>query len=256
MKLFVAGLLLSLALTVVGLGRGPIFAQTPEDTEEPAPTQQQEEPTEAPAPTDEPAEPTEAPAATDVPVEQPTDVAGTPTEEGDGDDDDDNNTWLIIALVIAGIVVLIGLAGLLFGRRGSGGGPSPSDDWGHRASEAYGKAAALHDSIAVELASTTPLSDDPAARQRWQEVQRRIDDLSADLHVLETRPKNEQAAATLRQMFATLTALRSATLAETPTAPAEPPVAGQPSPSENLAGLIRQRLADFDGEVRAFRTLL
>ena len=255
MRLRILTLAVLVTLLAAAVGVSQSLAQT-----EPAPTEgpEAQEATEVPAeePTEVPPaeEPTEVPQAED-PTEAPQEATTPEDEDDDGSGDDDNNMLLIFGLIAAGAVVLIAFIALLAGRgrKSSGGGP----DWNSRASEAYGKAAALHDSIGVELAVSTPISDGPAARERWQDVQRRTDDLTADLHVLETSAKNEQQTATLRQMLASLAALRSSTM--TPAAAAgavEPPAPGQPSPGAQLAAQIRQRLTDFDGDVRALRALL
>jgi hypothetical protein len=272
----IAGLsLVAAGLLAATICATTLFAQTPSDTE-PSPTETAV-PTETTAPTSTTA-PTEPP-----PTEQPTEPpAPSPTAEGEEEeDDDDTNTRLIIGLIIGGILAVVGLAGLLFGRRGKGGGPSAG--WQERATDTYGKAAALHDAMSVELAVTSPLSDDAEARQRWQNFQPRIDELSTELHALAATPKNEQAAAALTGLIGSLTPLRSALLWQPPVAP--PPPAGAPpgtpppapqaapsdqpppvqppsaapvgpSPSEQLTAHIRQRLAEFDVEVRRFRTVL
>lgn len=202
-------------------------------------------PTETPVPTDTPV-PTATPVPTDTP--EPTATAEpTPTpapEEEEAADEDDDLPWLLIVLGgIAGALLLLLLVVLLTRR-----GPDAGALWRSRATDAYGRAAATHDAISMELATTTPAADDARARQRWQEIERRLDDLAAELHALSTNPPTQELERAVNRLLAALHALRSAVSAEVP--PEAPP-----QPPQQLAALIRQRLSELDAEIRRLREL-
>ena len=160
---------------------------------------------------------------------------------------DDDGDGVPTALIILGAVLLLLLL-LLFAwwRSSVGSGTAEHSAWRDRAFAVYASGAAVHDALAVQ----TTGSSQTASTQ--QDLERRVSELAVDLHALEIDPPNATTAAALQDVIGTLTTLRSAVQGDLSLSGTD-----QPADREaTSASLVRRRLAEFDGSLRAFKAAI
>lgn len=142
--------------------------------------------------------------------------------------------WVVLAVVVAGaIITWIAVAA----RRRS----AASADKKSREIEAYARGAALYDAMSVAETPGAFAGQDAAAR--WSDIQVRADSLNQTLYALRERATDDAERMRATELLTALQAVRSAMDAErAPTGAG----AGQ-------AQVVRNRLADFETALRAFR---
>src|SRR5271157_3682250 len=142
--------------------------------------------------------------------------------------------WILLgALVLVGAIVLI--------VRSAGRRSAAAADWRSRIIDAYAKGSALHDAMSVAETPGALAADDAAAR--WNDIQRRSDDLAQTLYALRESAPDEDNRARAADALASLQAVRSAMDAER-----APGGAGA-----EYAEVVRSRLQSFEASLRALR---
>ncbi|TET49712.1 MAG: hypothetical protein E3J64_09285 [Anaerolineales bacterium] len=198
--------------------------------------------------------PTEAPEA---PVEEETPpaagVEGEAPDAGPGDDEFPLWGWIVIgaaaALVFAGLIVWLG--------RGGRSAAAVQSSWGNMALDTYGRGVAIHDAVLADL-TTAPLAGVAVedAKRRWANAERRIDDLTAELHVLEARTPDDTSARAVRDLLTTLGTLRSAVQSHFYVRTRDEAPTLTDAQLEESESLVRQRLSELDGALRALKTVV
>lgn len=216
-------------------------AETPETGENGEGDQERPAPTEVPeAPGDE-----EAPTGAGVEDEA--------QDGGPGDDDFPLWGWIVIGaavvLAVVGLIVWLG--------RGRRSAAAEQSSWRNRALDTYGKAVGIHDAVVADL-TTAPLSGVAVedAKRRWANAERRIDDLTAELHALEARPPDDTSAGAVRDLLTTLGTLRSAVQSHYYVRTRDEAPTLTDAQLEESESLVRQRLSEFDGSLRALKTVV
>jgi hypothetical protein len=199
----------------------------------------------------------ETPAPTEAPVEEETPPAepidGAAQDGGAGDDDFPLWGWIVIgaaaALVFAGLIVWLG--------RGGRSAAAVQSNWGNMALDTYGRGVAIHDAVLTDL-TTAPLAGVAVedAKRRWASAERRIDDLTAELHALEARPPDGTSARAVRDLLTTLGTLRSAVQSHFYVLTRDEAPALTDEQLEESGSLVRGRLSEFDGALRALRAVV
>ena len=199
----------------------------------------QQEP-EDPQPTEAPPEPRESPQA---PAPSP-DTSGPSdgSESGDGG----GVPWGWIGLGV-GVVVLVVLLGAMWTSRPRGDRTQQSG-WRDGALRAYASGAAIHDVLAVHLPGGGTTVAAPA--NRWRDVERRMDSLAAELHVLGFDPPSRTASDALGTVLASLTTLRSAVQVDVDIRSAD---ASTESQIGEAAASAARRLSEFDRALATFK---
>lgn len=113
--------------------------------------------------------------------------------------------------------------------------------WRSGVIDAYAGGAALHDAMTVAETPGAFLAAD--ADVRWQDIQRRADDLVQRLYALREAAPDEAQRSRVVDVLTALQAVRSAMDAER-----APMGAG-----ERQAEVVRDRLVNFDASLRALR---
>ncbi len=163
---------------------------------------------EAPLPTDEPGGQPEAPPTSveeTVPGEtQP------PDEQADAEFDP-----LTLILVLVGVGLLLAAVGALSrsSARRKARDAALLDDWRRRARGTYGKARWLHENMTAVLISRLGdvhfrhddrgealTVDDEAILDRWQQIERSVQETSSELYALEANPPATGSAAVVRSV--------------------------------------------------------
>jgi hypothetical protein len=144
--------------------------------------------------------------------------------------------WILVgAVVIAGVVVVL-LVLRYMGVRGS----VVTGGWIAEAIDAYTKGMALHEAISAATAPDALAAPDSGTR--WADIQRRADDLSQELHMLQHTAADPEDRATATDALGSLQALRSAL----------DDLSNAPRDAERVAA-IRDRAAVFEKSLRALR---
>jgi hypothetical protein len=144
--------------------------------------------------------------------------------------------WFWVAV---GIVVAAGLLiwALVAHRRRS----AAATGWRARVIDAYAKGSALHDAMAA--AETPGALTSPDAGFRWSDLERRADDYSQLLYVMQQEAPGEIERILVADVIASLQAARSAMAAERSTGAYD----------STLAGIARDRIAFFASSVNSLR---
>lgn len=207
--------------------------------------------------------PTEAP-----PLEEKPTVVAPPAEEGvppaagveggeqdGGAGDDEFPLWGWIVIAAAAVLVIGGLIAWL--QRGRRRAAAEKSVWSDRALDTYGRAVVIHDALVADL-STGLLAGVAVedTKRRWGDAERRIDDLTAELHALKARTPDDTSARAVRDLLTTLGALRSAVQSHFYVRTRDEAPTLTEAQLEESESLVRQRLSEFDGSLRALKAVL
>jgi hypothetical protein len=157
--------------------------------------------------------------------------------------------WVLVPVVAAILVLALLMRSRRAGRNATA---QQSTAWRRQASSLYSTAAALHDSMNVDLAARRPAA--AAGAERWHETEQRMDALTVELHALETQPAAPAERQAVQALLTSLNTLRAAGQTDATLRSQEEPASdAQLTASDTI---LRQRLSEFGVALQEFRTRL